>query len=340
MCYNIQMKNKEQLLYFFLQGKISLSQYDFKFMANLQTMIQRDFRVTSGQAKLFDTLISKYKKQLTKQGFVKEELKQLPWKATLVESTAEYTGASVTLLNDDLILRVPFNKTFISKFREVKDNSFDWDRDNKVYRAKFSTRALRITTEILHLYFPSVRYCDTLRKIISDIDALNPKDTIWNPTLCKFGDNYIVVACNNVLGELLANIKLNKLPKTFFELSLMGIDVDASLYADNPKMEFAAKTVYETEITEIEQVIGWMKNIGCDNVILGRGLRNIIQHDQLKDLVEKYGMRSVGPMSFGALPDGVSMLIQHTSSFEVRNPFTGSISKTIVIRDSRPIEVK
>ena len=57
------MKNKEQLLYFFLQGKISLSQYDYKFMANLQTMIQNQNRVTSNQADLFDKLISKYKNE-------------------------------------------------------------------------------------------------------------------------------------------------------------------------------------------------------------------------------------------------------------------------------------
>ena len=54
------MKNKEQLLYFFLQGKISLSQYDYKFMANLQSIIQNNMRVTSNQAELFGKLISKY----------------------------------------------------------------------------------------------------------------------------------------------------------------------------------------------------------------------------------------------------------------------------------------
>ena len=109
-----------------------MSQYDYKFMANLQTMIQRDQRVTTGQATLFDNLISKYKKQLSKLGLDKAELKELEWNSTLVESTAEYTGASVILLNDELTFRVPFNKTFISKFREVKDNTFVWDKERKL----------------------------------------------------------------------------------------------------------------------------------------------------------------------------------------------------------------
>ena len=111
------MKNKEQLLYFFLQGKISLSQYDYKFMANLLGMIQNKDRVTTNQAELFDHLISKYKKQLTKNGYDKDTLKVLPWKTMLVESTPEYTGATVYMLNDDIIISVPFNKGFISAFR-------------------------------------------------------------------------------------------------------------------------------------------------------------------------------------------------------------------------------
>jgi hypothetical protein len=91
---------------------------------------------------------------------------------------------------------------------------------------------------------------------------------------------------------------------------------------------------------QVEIVISWMKNLGCDNVIVGRGLRTHLNADELYELITKYGMKPFSPASFGKLPDGVNMLIQHTSSIDSRGAFAGQISKTVVLKDSRPIEVK
>lgn len=330
----MEMKNKEQLLYFFLQGKISLSQYDYKFMANLQTMIQNKHRVTSNQATLFDNLISKYKKQLVKNNFDKDSLKALPWKTPLVESTPEYTGAMVSLDEDQLIIRVPFNKQFITSFRNSKHNTYDWDKDSKTYRSKFSTNALKIANTALPEYFSSVRYDNTLQKIIDELDQY--KSLIWEPTLTRINNTLLIAAINNVLGDLVKDIELELTPRVLFKLSMLGIKIDPSLYKNDDKLKFASNTVYEVEYEEVENIIGWMKNIGCDNVLIGRGLRNRgIEH-----IIEKYGMQSLGPMSYGALPEGVTMLIQHITNIDTRNHISGLISKTVVLKDSRPIEVQ
>jgi hypothetical protein len=334
------MKNKEQLLYFFLQGKVSLSQYDYKFMANLQTMIQREQRVTTGQATLFDNLISKYKKQLTKLGLDKSELKALEWNSTLVESTTEYTGASVFLVDNDLSFRVPFNKTFISKFRDIADNTFVWDKESKLYRTTFSTTAFKIVTQTLHKFFPTVKYCKELSDILTSLAEIESGTTVWNPTLCMVHGRLIVAACNPIVGDLIAETKLALEPNVLFNLSQMGIEIDQSIVLDNDKLQFAANKVYEVEIVDVEKVIGWMKNLGCENVVIGRGLRSTINQEHLASMITKYGMKSLGPLSYGKLPDGVSMLMQHTSSVNSRNPFMGSVSKTVVLKDSRPIEVQ
>jgi len=334
----MDMKNKEQLLYFFLQGKISLSQYDYKFMANLQTMIQNQNRVTSNQAELFDKLISKYKKQLTKNGFIKEELKALPWKTLVVESTPEYTGGIVSLLDNMLTIKVPFNKSFINQFRQVHNNPFEWSKEFKHYTAPFSTNALKIAYTVLPSFFNTVRYCDELADVINELDKL--KNYVWNPTLTNVNGRLFVIASNSPLGEIVNNMKIDLDPKTLFNLSQMQISIDPALYENNEKLTFAAKQVYETDIMDLERTISWMKSLGCENVIIGRGLRNILGNDTVGPMIEKYGMKALGPMSFGRLPEGVSMLIQHTSSIDVRNAFTGKLSKTIVIKDSRPIEVK
>jgi hypothetical protein len=332
------MTNKEHLLYFFLGGKISLSQYDYKFMANLQTMIQNKSRVTSNQATLFDNLISKYKKQLTKNGFDKDILKALPWKTDIVESTEEYTGAMVSLYGDDLVIKVPFNKPFISAFRQVKNNNFDWDKDSKVYRTSFNTVALKIATTELGKYFSTVRLDDNLSKLVNDISVYDAE--VYNPTLRVINGNPMIVAINRVLGELTQNMDLKIDSITLHKLSMMGINIDPSVYESNNKLEFASKRVYEVEMDQVETVISWMKNLGCDNVIVGRGLRTHLSQEALYELINKYGMKPLGPMSFGKLPEGVNMLIQHTSTIDVRSAFSGQISKTVVLKDSRPIEVK
>ena len=332
------MTNKEQLLYFFLQGKVSLSQYDYKFMANLQTMIQNKNRVTSNQATLFDNLISKYKKQLSKNGFDKDALKALPWKTEVVESTAEYTGATVSLYGDDLIINVPFNKPFISAFNKVKNNSFEWDRDNKFYRSPFNTTALKIANSELIKYFPTVRYDDNINTLINDLAAYHAE--FYNPTLCVINSRPVVVAINSVLGDIVETMDLKIDGKTLHQLNSMGIKIDPSIYKSDRKLEFASNHVYEMEIDQVETVISWMKSLGCQNVVVGRGLRTHLSQDSLYELISKYGMQPMGPMSFGKLPDGVNMLIQHTSNVDVRGAYAGQISKTVVLKNSQPIEVK
>lgn len=334
------MKNKEQLLYFFLQGKISLSQYDYKFMANLQSMIQNNMRVTSNQAELFTKLISKYAKQLTKQGLIKEELKSLSWKTMIVESTPEYTGAVVSLIEEDINIRVPFNKTFISEFRNIHHNTFDWSKETKSYSAPFSTNALKIAYTALPKFFPTVRYDDELQAIITELQQY--EGLVWNPTLMQVNRNLVVAAVNPVLAEVLAGIELQADPRTFFNLSLKGITIDPSLYENDPKKKFAANRVYEVEITEVENVIGWMKNIGCENVLIGRAARNLVDRDGLTQMIEKYGMNAAGLAFFGnKVSEGVTMIIQHTTPTDIRMfDLQNNISKTIVIKDSRPIEVK
>ena len=334
----MNMINKEQLLYFFLNGKVSLSQYDYKFMANLQTMIQNKSRVTSNQATLFDNLISKYKKQLIKNGLDKDALKDLPWKTDIVESTPEYTGATVSLYDKELVIKVPFNKQFISAFRQVKNNNFEWDKESKVYRTPFNTIALKISNAELGKYFPTVRFDDNINKLISDISVYEAE--VYNPTLRVVNGNPTIIAINHILGELTQDMDLKIDSTTLYKLSMMGVNIDPSVYESDSRLEFASKRICEVEIDQVETAISWMKSLGCDNVIVGRGLRTHLSQEALYELISKYGMQPLGPMSFGKLPDGVNMLLQHTSNIDVRSAFAGQISKTVVLKDSRPIEVK
>lgn len=336
----MEMNTKEQLLYFFLQGKISLSQYDYKFMANLQSMIQNKNRVTSNQATLFDNLISKYNKQLTKNGLNKEELKALPWKTLVVESTEEYTGAYVYLENDSLYIRVPFNKNFITEFRNTKNNTFSWDNESKLYSAKFSTTALKVAHEVLPKFFTSVRYCKSLSNVLDELKAY--ANHVFNPTLYKVHDRFVVVACNATLAEQLEHVTLSLDFRTVFQLSMLGIKIDESLLTD--ELRFASDRVATMEITDVEKALEYMKRLGCTDVIIGRGLRNVVNANAIISIAERLNMNiiqgianSLKATSDPQLTSNV-MMLQHTSNIGMFEP--AHVNKIVVLKDSRPIEVK
>ena len=327
------MDCKEHLIYFFLQGKISLSQYDQKFLSNLQLMVHRDNRVTSNQAELFDKLISKYSRQLSKNSLDKETLKQLPWKAEVVESSPQYTGARVSLVEDTINLRVPFNKNFISEFRDVKHNSFEWQRNDKIYASKFTTHALKILKDNLHKYFPTVSYCEQLQPILDELKKYDAE--IWNPTFMYVHGRPMLVALNSILGDLVSSLELKNDIKTMFKLSQLGITIHPSLIVD-AKTKFAAEFVTEVDLDELPMIIGWLEELNVGKAIMGRGLvlnKPIKQH--ISALLENHKVRD---------PSGLTerpILLQYHNQPDTRAFYANeAISKCVIIKNSRPIEVR
>jgi hypothetical protein len=339
------MDCKEHLLYFFTKGKISLSQYDHKFLANLQMILHRDKRVTTNQANLFDKLIGKYAKQLSKNGYNSEQLLVLPWKSLVVESTVEYTGARVSLENDTLVVKVPFNKNFIADFRDIPHNMFEWNREDKRYKSEFSTSALKILYYTLPKYFPSVTYCDTLNEIFSELTKFEAK--YWEPTLTSINDRLTIVAVNYILGDLIKDIELDLNPKTIYKLSMLGIKVDPSLM-DNPKLNFAGNFEVEVDLDELATIAEWIKELGAP-VIYGRGLTTTARPIQLevKKIFDTVGVYALHERDL-ALDTHVQtsnkfnpMVIQYYKhKNDVRFYNKNNISKYITITNKRPVDIK
>lgn len=337
------MDCKEHLLHFFLQGKISLSQYDYKFMANLQTMIQNNMRVTSNQANLFDKLVSKYAKQLTKVALVHAELKVLPWKTMVVESTPEYTSAKVSLFEDVITLRVPFNKAFISYFRSIECNPFEWFKEEKLYRAPFSTVALKTLYRTLPKYFAVVNYCEVLNNILEDLKQY--EGLIWEPTLMNINDRIVMGAANPAVIDLISNIDLSITTDTLYKLSRYQFPVHPNFYRDDARLKFAYEYVTEIDIDNLVQVASWMRHLKVQRVLLDRTLTT---NRNLRSEIEAAltGI-SVVPSTPGhefkrdsSMPPG-SFLLQAHSHFNNRlNTYASyNIDKIVVLKNARPIEV-
>jgi hypothetical protein len=329
------MNYKEHLLHFFLQGKISLSQYDYKFMSNLQQMIHANHRITTNQVELFDKLVSKYRKQLIKTEFNVDTLKSLPWKTSVVQSTEEYTSAKVSLVGNELTIKLPFNKTFISEFRDIKYNTFEWNKDRKVYTAPFSTTALHVAATKLQKYFSVVRFCDTLQAILDQLKQYEDA-TVWDPTLVKVGNSYFIAACNPIIADVLSDVELNTEPKTLYTLSNAGVKVDPALLTE-PKLKFAHEYSTQVDLCDLTSLISWLQELDCKNVILGRGIT--LNKQVYNELTLKLNEANIYYRSLqGATLTKADVLIQPTS-ITIDRSFR-DLGKIVTLSNSNPVVVK
>jgi len=327
------MNSKEQVIYFLQQGKIRLSQYDQKFLSNLQHMIHKDERVTSNQANLVDVLITKYSRQLSRLGQISKDLSNLPWNSMVVESTADYTNAKISLEDEEIFIRVPFNKRFINNFGHIKDNPFAFDKQDGLYKAQFSTLALKLTTTALHKYFSAVQYCETLEPLLTQIEEYGNGLT-WNPTLIKVNGQLMVAACNEVIGNLIRDTELKQDAATFYKLSQYGITIHPDL-TETPKLKFAAEYRTEVDLDNANEMADWIKELSCNTVCFSSG-SGITIRNTLTEVFKVKGIEHLYPPKRPSIKDDF-MMIRHSSSSSLVSSY---YSKIIIIRNSRPVEVK
>ena len=267
------LKNSEQLIYFMIHN-LRLSRYDNRFLQNLEKLINNTHRVTTNQVDLVNKLISKYERQLIKHELFIKDLLELPWKTLIVQTTEEFTSAHIGILDDNIILKTPYNKQFINAFRSVNEDCFIWDPINKYYIGILSTYSLKLAINTTTRFFKEVRYSDTVKKLL---DKLTPYEdaTYWSPTLVCCNGNYMIACINESLHNALSNIQLNTELTTLAELARYGIDVDDSILISNEE-RFASQFNPEVEILNMNDMIPWLKNIQCDYVyVSGAGLSSI-----------------------------------------------------------------
>jgi len=303
-------------------------------LANLQSMVQKNMRVTSNQADLFDRLIEKYGKQLAKNNIKKEDVMLLPWESTIVESTPEYTGAVVSIDDDEIIIRVPFNKTFISSFRDIPHNSFEWNRELKIYKSKFSTRAFNIAATKLYKYFPTVKFCETSQVLLDSLKRYETA-TVWDPTLMMVNGRLMLVACSAPLLEAISDIELTLEPLTLYKLSQYGIKIDPELTKNDPTLKFAADRSVQIEASDGANLVKMIKSLGCSNVLWGRGINYSKIGKEVQAVFVENGITLFPPGKTS--PEHFMLITLYDSTVNMNYPGMG---KLIVLKDSRPIEAK
>jgi len=336
------MQAKEHLLYYFLSKPIRLHYSDRKFFNKLTLIIKDTNTITTGQDKLFTRLIDKYESQLSKTNLTKDQLLALPWKASIVETSNEYTSARVTLINNELVIRVPMNNKFIKKFDNLKDNTFQWDKNKKAYISLMSTYALKIAYTILPKYFPEVRYCKQLTNLI--IKTVQYSELIWEPTLVSINNNYYVVASNEALGTYINNIELNNDPKTLFAVSKLGITISKDIISSDIQ-KFASEFVTEIDVGQTIELVGWLKELEVTQVLLGKGVHNAFSKQLFLPMLatlDNNGIKCIPVDSNFEITKDIRtpVLLQYHGNENMKFCGSGSLAKCVFIKNSNPIEVQ
>ena len=286
----VDLNNKEQLIYFMITN-LRLSRYDIRFLQNLEKIIVSKSRITSNQSTLVDKLIEKYERQFVKNQMFIKELSNLPWKTLVVETTDEYTSAHIGIVDDNIILKTPYNKAFITAFRSLSQSSFVWDNINKYYIADLSTFSLKLALRMTGTFFNEIRYSDNVKKILSQQEHY--KDVkYWTPTLVYINGNYMIASTNSALDKAIKHIELNTELTTLAELVRYGIEIDESILLTDEE-RFAGLYNPKIELTNICDIVPWLQNIKCDYVsVSGVGLSTSVKFkNELKQSLEIAGIK-------------------------------------------------
>lgn len=251
-------------------SNIRLSRYDDQFVNNLTLYITQHNRITSNQDLLFRKVTSKYKRQFSQLKIEVDEVLTRSWSVDIVESVPEYTGASIKIENNKLILKSPYNKNFLTALRKKPIYSLEWVRDKRQHELDYTLTNLKQLLYLTADHYSVLNYCPKVTQIV---DSLSAYENIkyWVPTLV-YNNQYYIAALNEPLYEAIKDIPLTDDLKTIATLVKYGIVVDQSvtdhfLKTEDPdKVKFAINFQIEMEIKNTNIVIKWLDEFGCDAI--------------------------------------------------------------------------
>lgn len=328
------MKSKNDLLSEFISGYIHLSKKDYAFFSNLQTIIKDTNKITSNQAKLFDKLITKYQRQLKKQNCDIDKLLNLDWVNEVVESKQEYLQAKLSFINGDLIIKAPFNTNFVQNFRKIIHNEFKWNALLKHYTAPFTTYNLKLALTCVKQYYKEFVLCEELTKIYDNISQYHAE--FYNPTLVRKNDNFYIAAINESLHRSISHIvQLDDDPKTLFELSQYGIEIDKSIVSEDPLRNFASSPKVTFDIEDLDKIVEMLHLLNVDSVFTTRGL--VYNKDVNKEIKTKLLDKGITCTPSNPNDSNYGIFIVSNSSF-YSVPQTAT--KIIHLKNSRPVKIK
>ena len=338
----VELKTAEHIAHFMV-GNISLSRFDKKFVESLQVLKQ----VTTNQVELFYRIIYKYRRQLGKHELDADTLIHLPWTIKVVESAPQYTDGHISIEDNQIIFKCPYNKNFIDAFRKEDTNTFVWDKERRQYSTEYSTHSLKLLVYTANKFFKTMHYCDIVTSLLDTIKEY--KDAkYWQPTLTRINGNLFIVATTERLDEVLGDMVLDTRPITISTLVYHGVHIDESTYDNNDaKQTFISNRVYEMEVSDVLNIVPWLLEIECDYVVFtgNRILTDV--RKSLRDELTKAGIR-IDPESKWIYKSkdkesnnyNFPVVIRFRTSREISYDEPIKAGKIVQLVNSQPIDIK
>jgi len=252
-------------------ANIRLSRYDEQFVNNLTLYTTQHNRITSNQNSLFKKVASKYNRQFLHHKIVVEDVLKLPWNVTVVDSIAEYTGASIKIENNKIIFRSPYNKNFLTALRKQPMYTLQWIKEKRQYEADYSPTVLKKLLYLSADHYEILNYCDNVIQIVNSLSEYE-HIKYWVPTLVYNSGFYYIAAINEPLYEAIKDIEITDDLKTIATLVKYGINIDQSVknhlleFETIEKVKFATSFEAEVEIKDVDKVLNWLHELGCDAI--------------------------------------------------------------------------
>lgn len=331
----IEIKTKEHLAYFMQCGMMRLSKYDLRFVQNIQGLIMQKKPITTNQIALFDKLIAKYNRQLSKHNVTHKLIEQLNWECNIIESEPAFTEAYVSIIDNKIYFRAPFNKNFLSMFRNEPHNYFKWDKVNKRYESDFSTISLKTLIKISNKCYQVTNYCPVTTELLNTTTQYeNVK--YWSPTLVKLHDRFIIAASNPHVNEAIKHVALNDDFTTLSTLAEYGVTIDSSIINDDSALKFASTYFNELDVSDVDDIIDWLGKIKCSEVYFS-GLSSM-KNRYTDSIAKKFTDANIKYywLSRSMPKTNVRVLIILNDGALLSPAF----SKIIRLRNSEPIKIK
>jgi len=333
---------KEELLSYLTKGHIHIGKKDYLFFYNLQKFIENGKSITSKQNDLFNKLITKYQRQLKKEKFDITELLRLNWKTKLVPTDPELLIPKITLLENKLIIKTPYNKKFASALssRTVLGQTFSWDKVNKTHVAEFNTINFKQVFGKIQDCFTEYKLCDKLRELVDSLEAYSGK--IWEPTLIESNGYLYIIAVNENLYLQLKDVEIKHSLKTFYNLIKLGIKIDKSLLNDNVLDKFLNNHEVDVSYKETEIILKNLNDLGIDKVYIHSNSNNFLRNsthvvlEQLKKYDIDFELLKVNFEPKVLVPNSIS--IKFSKSILTRTNI--SSDKVLVVANDTPIDIK
>jgi len=192
------------------------------------------------------------------------------WLFSVMTDTAHFF-----IENDSIKINLPFNPKFIKQFRKNTYNTFIWNKQDKVYEAKFNTYAFRSAVKDCTKFF-DISYCDTLKPIVELLESA--KDSIFEPTLVRSNGNYYIACINESLYNQIKDLELTDSLELLYKCSMLSVKVHEDILANSLSKQFAANKTTSISKDMLASISVWLKELRLQNILISN---RVSQHNSL-----------------------------------------------------------